>query len=286
MSALKLQQKLARREKQIQQAAANFDRVNKINKREEVLEDSPKALKLMRGVERRLDADFGLEALGKEPPLSVLAEADAIRFDFGVLDFGIKLSLPNSPGDPEEADIQCVADVSSSLNNKYFIWNSPAQEYYFWFNVDGAGADPMLPNMLGVEVAISENDIADDVAAALQAAMDAQSDISATVLLDTVSAANDDAGDVPDVTEGMAPTGFLFSVTQQGTDDDIILFSELGIQPGDKILFLEGALKGKYLEVVSIESASVARLEDVASFTSATDLSFRADLSAEKKSYF
>jgi len=159
MSALSLKKKLARREKYVQQVADGFDFINKINQREEILEDSPGALKLMRGIQRRLDSDFGLQGLAKEPPLSVKLQADLERIDFGVSDFGIRATL-------------------------------------------AAG-----------------------------------------------------------------------------------LIEKLGIQPNDKILVLQGDLKGMYLNVVSLESATELRLEDVASFVLETNVQLRADLSAEKKSY-
>lgn len=38
--------------------------------------------------------------------------------------------------------IDCVADVSGSLNNKYFRINAPANNYHVWFNVASAGVDP------------------------------------------------------------------------------------------------------------------------------------------------
>lgn len=52
------------------------------------------------------------------------------------------------------------ADVSGSLNNKYFLINSALDEteYYVWYNVDNGGTDPAISGKTGIEVDISAND--------------------------------------------------------------------------------------------------------------------------------
>lgn len=49
---------------------------------------------------------------------------------------------------------------AEALNNKYFFLNAPTAfeglgtPYYFWYNVNGMGTDPMVPGKEGVEVSI------------------------------------------------------------------------------------------------------------------------------------
>lgn len=49
---------------------------------------------------------------------------------------------------------------ASALNDKYFVISSPYDrvQLYIWFNVDGAGNDPSLPNSIGIEVPLESTD--------------------------------------------------------------------------------------------------------------------------------
>jgi hypothetical protein len=119
---------------------------------------------------------------------------------------------------PEISTVQCVADVASSLNNKYFLLYSANDMtgYYVWFNVAGAGVDPAIAGKTGVQVAIAAGAAAAVVAAAVQVAVDALADFVATVLVDTVTITNAANGQTTDASDGAAPTGFTILVTQQG----------------------------------------------------------------------
>lgn len=70
---------------------------DKMDQREEVMADSPAVLKLMRGSQRRLDSDWGKDAVGREPRLAAEFEASQLeRFDFDPgagTDFGMKLTM-------------------------------------------------------------------------------------------------------------------------------------------------------------------------------------------------
>lgn len=75
---------------------------DKMDKKDEILADSPKSFKLIRGIERRLDNDFGLEKLpspeklGKEK-LLVINDVDRFDFDPGApTDFGIRIQMDNA----------------------------------------------------------------------------------------------------------------------------------------------------------------------------------------------
>jgi hypothetical protein len=74
----------------------------------------------------------------------------------------------------QEVDtIECVADVSSSLNNTYFFISSPTVDYYVWFNIGGAGTDPAIPGRTGIEVSVAVNASVILVSSAVAAALTA-----------------------------------------------------------------------------------------------------------------
>lgn len=118
------------------------------------------------------------------------------------------------------ATVTTVADVSSSLNNCYFLLYSAsnAAQYYVHFNVGGAGSDPSLSGMTAIAVAIAANATANDVASAVQAAVDAVGAFGASVSSNVVTitnAANGYASGPYDGGSGVA-TGFTFAVTTNG----------------------------------------------------------------------
>jgi len=62
--------------------------------------------------------------------------------------------------------------------------------------------------------------------------------------------------------------------------------TKIGPRPGDIVKILKGEAKGKYLRVVSIESATELRLEDIATYVGPeTGMPVRLQLSDVKKSY-
>jgi hypothetical protein len=71
---------------------------------------------------------------------------------------------------PNKVSAQCFADVSGSLQNKYFYVFSgfDNQKHHIWFNVDSLGSNPAPANSIGIEVSISSNDPAIIVAKAVQ----------------------------------------------------------------------------------------------------------------------
>jgi len=70
----------------------------------------------------------------------------------------IRIEPANATWDIEEQwQVTAIADVSSALNNKYFniyAGDGISTEYYVWFNVGAAGADP-TPGGTGLEVAFA-----------------------------------------------------------------------------------------------------------------------------------
>ena len=71
--------------------------------------------------------------------------------------------------------ITCVADVASSLQNKYFLFtDSAGAKRYAWFNVGGLGVDPApAGGWTSHPVAITANTSATGVATALAAVLTA-----------------------------------------------------------------------------------------------------------------
>src|SRR3972149_3680883 len=71
--------------------------------------------------------------------------------------------------------ITCVADVGGSLNGAYFILKDEAGAVAFWFDHgDGGAPEPLHGADRSVEITtVADNDIADDVALKVSAAIDA-----------------------------------------------------------------------------------------------------------------
>lgn len=67
---------------------------DKMDLREEVMADSPGILALMRGHQRRIDDDFGVDVAASEPMMAIeISASDFDRHDFGVSDFGVRMVL-------------------------------------------------------------------------------------------------------------------------------------------------------------------------------------------------
>lgn len=86
--------KLKRRRKSLN-PNRGFRRQDKIDRKDEVLADSPKAFTYLRGIQRRFNASFGKEQIAnpKKKPIELLFAATLNRKDYDVpnLDFGISL---------------------------------------------------------------------------------------------------------------------------------------------------------------------------------------------------
>lgn len=97
------------------------------------------------------------------------------------LSYAIGQSYTSTGAQPEITRIDCIPDVSSNLQNKYFVIYDGATDYGIWFNVDAGGSDPVTA--LGYEpiaVAISANDTAATIAAAVSTAINGDGDWTTT----------------------------------------------------------------------------------------------------------
>jgi len=123
----------------------------------------------------------------------------------------------------EQWQLTCVADVSSSLNNKWFkIYKPDTTWKHVWFNVGGAGLDPAPAGSAGdIEVAISANALASAVATATAAAVDLEADWKSTADGANVLITAVDVGQCESFVDGTAATGFTFTQCQDGGDLDL-----------------------------------------------------------------
>lgn len=154
--------------------------------------------------------------------------------------------------------ITCVADVSSSLQNKAFFFHDKAgAKHYAWFNVGGAGADPAFPGWTAHPVAISASATAAQVATALAAVLTAITGFDATADGDTVTLSHTVAGDAQparDALDSDDQTGFSFEVLTRGETEE-----EVGSTQDD--IDVSG-LQAQTLEVKEHQSGStpIARI--------------------------
>ena len=139
--------------------------------------------------------------------------------------------------------ITTVADVSSSLQNKYFFMVTPAGvKHYFWFNVATLGVDPAPAGATGHAVAISANDTAAAVATALEAVIEATTGFDSTVSGNVITVTHSTTGYAAPAVDAQSTsgTGFAFAVTTQGD-----LAEEVGCVQGD----IEVAFEESYVDV-------------------------------------
>lgn len=119
-------------------------------------------------------------------------------------------------GAKEKTSVECVADVAGSLDGTYFTLNSAADavQYYVWMDVDAGGNDPAPLGKTGIQVSISSNDSAEDVAAAVAAAIDALPAFIASASDELVTIENAAVGASTDAAD--VDSGFTILVLVQG----------------------------------------------------------------------
>lgn len=115
---------------------------------------------------------------------------------------------------PQVVKVTTVADVTSSLQNKYFFLYSPTTKYHVWFNVATLGVDPAPAGSTAITVAISADATDAAVATAVQTAVDAHASFAATVSGNKVTITNTANGYASASHEGNA--GFAHELVTQG----------------------------------------------------------------------
>lgn len=289
----KLVNKIQRRERWVREPKKD---TYKVDKSQETLQSSPKAYKLMRKPQRRMDASFGYDTVGAEPHLEYKCIASAItRFDFDPgagTDFGLRLTLPAIAGNKAEVrKVTTVADVAGSLNNKYWLLDTPDVDYYVWYNINAAGTDPLIPGRTGIAVAGATNASANTLASATSTAVGlagGSTKFTTSVLANVVTITDKVTGAAPDAVDGAAPTGFTFQTTVQGATATKSFVEEIGVRVGDLVVVEEDGsqVENRMLEVTAIVSSTVVRLDDVSTFTGTeSNASVRFIISGMPKSY-
>jgi hypothetical protein len=164
----------------------------------------------------------------------------------------------------EVTDITVPA-ASSITSGQYMLIYSglDLSEYYIWFNKDGLGGNPNVIGKIPIEVAISTGDTANQVAAALQTAINGVSDFNATVSGATVTVTNTDAGETTDASNFNVSGATVTVVTQgDGAPNNYISDGDnltLSIKKLDKKLKeLAGNEIKIYEEVLNVVSGSPA----------------------------
>lgn len=87
----------------------------------------------------------------------------------------------------EVVTVLCVADVDDSLDGTYFKISSRTTNYKVWFNNDSGGNAPDADGDTLVPIAVTTGDTANTIAAAVAAALDALTGISASANTATVT---------------------------------------------------------------------------------------------------
>lgn len=123
--------------------------------------------------------------------------------------------------------VTTVADVANSLQNKYILFETITALgvrtlRYAWFNVSAGGVDPAIAGRTGHVVAISTGDTADAVATALNAVLNALTDLNSTVLTNVVTATSANPGNL---TQTAGNSGFTVTTTTPGNGADRITFT-------------------------------------------------------------
>ena len=192
---------------------------------------------------------------------------------------------------PQKTCIITKADVSDSLNGKYFIIHEPVTQlkHYFWFNT-GAGVDPTIPNATGHEVSITTNDTKTTVAAQLFNILTALGWLTVTISgneIEIIMGVIGYAYEARDAINTLKKTGFNIIVSQFGsvqfdagaTNGDITFTVEeqtkeiKSPQTGDFLLaeIRRGATVGASFELKDTSSDSIRRALNFYGQTIVTD---------------
>lgn len=144
---------------------------------------------------------------------------------------------------PEITLIETLSDVSSSLNNKYFLINSTlnSNKYYVWFDVGGAGVDPLLPTLTGLKVSILPNDDATIIAMAVAGILNLTGDFTATRRINKLTITNKQLGESDD--SGDVNTGFSVSTKQDGITE---LEADIDIPYENDVRYIWNDVEGRF----------------------------------------
>jgi len=114
--------------------------------------------------------------------------------------------------------ITCAADVTDSLDGKYFFFYVGTTKYHVWYNTSGGGAtDPAPAGSTAAVVAITTNDTASAVATATEVVLEALSGVTSTVSSSVITVTMEASGWVAGAHDPVSSgSGFTFEVTTEG----------------------------------------------------------------------
>ena len=128
--------------------------------------------------------------------------------------------------------ITCVADDTSSLQNKYILFYEPSGvRHYAWFNVATLGVDPAISGYTAHPVAIAANATANAVASALNAVITALTEFNSTASGAIITVTNVTNGYAPAAHDALSvpsQTGFAFELVTVGD-----LYEKVGYLEGN-----------------------------------------------------
>jgi len=145
---------------------------------------------------------------------------------------GVKLALNDrvklrdeSSGDAEVHGVDTVADSGGDLNSTFFtFFTNDSTGFYVWFDINGAGVDPNPSpaagtTFTGITVAAATNVTANDLALAIETAIEASAAQVDDVVVSTneITITNEFGGNVTDAADGSAATSFTIATDTQGT---------------------------------------------------------------------
>jgi len=104
--------------------------------------------------------------------------------------------------------------VETALAGKYFEFSSPTTDYYGWYTLDAAGADPAIPGKTGVQIDLLTGDGDTGVATKTAAAINGLADFSAGAVGTKVTVTNATVGDAADLVDGDAGITNIVVLTQ------------------------------------------------------------------------
>lgn len=177
------------------------------------------------------DSSTGKVSYASEVDLSTVAAGDTWVGGVGTSEKSLIECIGDGTGAQEVSKVITVADVQGTqeiteittkagigLASKFIMLQDLAGSVAFWFNT---GSDPVPSHGANrvIEVPILVTDTASQVATALHAAIDGDSEFSAPVpAADIITVTNASKASLPDFADGAAVTTFTFNIIQQGVN--------------------------------------------------------------------
>jgi len=167
------------------------------------------------------------------------------------------------PSIAEVSEVTTVADVAGNLDGKYFTLSAPSEDFYVFLNsLDTSGIpDPGLSGATGIQVDYSDDDSAATIAAAINAAVDAEALLNSSVSGAIVTISNRDQGSATDISDGLSgnATGFGFVIPTQGGDgpDDLSVHIDAGYVSNDPLVSGNNGLEEIAAQIISEGSGSI-----------------------------